>query len=132
MNVVPTNSFKIVCMFHYKDVVSKSMRSYVIYKYRCKCCSSEYVGSTIHTLGIRACEHLGISPRIHIPLNKPKKSTVRKYALCCGSLPSLENFSFLASVSCGVFRLLESIYAHKGCPDLNNTLSAEPLRVLTR
>ena len=119
-------------MFHYKDVIPKSMRSNVIYNYRCECCSSEYVGSTIRTLGTRVCEHLGISPRTHMPLTDPKQSAVRDHALSCGALPSLEDFSVLSSASCGDIRLLESIYIHKRCPDLNNMLSAEPLQVLTR
>ena len=118
-------------MYHYKDVSPKSMRSNVIYNYRCECCSSEYVGSTIRTLGTRVCEHLGISPRTHISLIEPKQSAVRDHNLSCGSLPSLENFSGLASVSCGDIGLLETIYIHKRCPDLNNILAAEPLQVLT-
>ena len=42
LNVVLTNSLEKVCMFQYKDVTPKSIRSNVIYKYRCECCSSEY------------------------------------------------------------------------------------------
>ena len=103
-----------------------------VYSYCCERCSSEYVGSTSRTLGTRFSEHLGISPRTSVPLTNPKQSSVRDHGLDCGSDLSMERFSILDSCRGGDLRLLESIYIFKRRPVLNNTASAEPLRILHR
>ena len=132
LKIVFVNDFKLGTFFNYKDSLPKSMRSGVIYSYRCERCSSEYVGSTSRTLGTRVAEHLGISPRTSLPATTPKQSAVRDHVTTCGFDVSMEHFSIIDVGGKRDLTLLESIHIYKRRAPLNNTASAEPLRILCR
>ena len=49
--------------FNYEDKLPLRIQSYLVYEYSCVHCTSEYVGTTTRTLGVRADEHAGVSFR---------------------------------------------------------------------
>ena len=130
------NNFKMSHIFPFKDVLPNELRSSIVYKYSCVhgMCTSAYVGSTVRTLHMRVSEHLGVSNRTGNPLINPPQSSIRTHAMQCPtSNISPHNFKILASAnsSCHL-RILESLYIYKLKPDLNETLSAFPLKIVNR
>ena len=126
------NVFKLGTFFSYKDSFPKSMRSGVIHSYRCERCLSEYVGSRSRTLGTRVAEHLGISPCTSLPVTSPKQSAVREHVTACGFDVNMEHFSIINVRGKRDLTLLEYVHICKRNARLNNTASAEPLRILCR
>ena len=58
--------FKIKNLMNVKDSVPKSLRSNVIYKFKCVECNSAYVGETSRHLSTRVREHLHSDKNSHI------------------------------------------------------------------
>ena len=54
-----TNRFS--SLFHFKDVISKELQSYMVYKFSCGNCNVTYYGKTERDLNNRSSEHIGIS-----------------------------------------------------------------------
>ena len=63
INVISTNYHTIGSFFKFKDVISNSLASFIIYKYSCRQCSAAYFGETRKQLKVKICQHKGISPR---------------------------------------------------------------------
>ena len=130
------NNFKMSHIFPFKDVLPNELRSSVVYKYSCahSTCASAYVGSTIRNLHTRVSEHLGVSNRTGLPLTNPPQSAIRSHAMQCPtSSISLDNFKILATANSSVhLRILESLYIYRLKPNLNETLSAFPLKIVNR
>ena len=57
------NGFTIGSFFNYKDKLPLRMQSSLVNKYSCVHCTSEYVGMSTRTLGVRADEHANVSFR---------------------------------------------------------------------
>ena len=53
-------------MFNVKDPISKSLKSFVVYKFVCPCCNPCYIGETTHHLSTRVKEHLETDKISHI------------------------------------------------------------------
>ena len=58
--------FKVADMFNVKDPISKSLKSFVVYKFVCPCCNPCYIGETTHHLSTRVKEHLETDKISHI------------------------------------------------------------------
>ena len=68
-------------LYPFKDQISLTMSSNIIYKYCCSQCQSTYIGENQRHLISRICEHKGISPRTSIPFSNPPLSNIREHAL---------------------------------------------------
>ena len=62
-------------------------------RYTCLCCKAFYIGKTDRQLGVRICEHMGISPRIGKPLSVRPHSDIFEHCQKCKVPVSQENFS---------------------------------------
>ena len=130
--IILSNSFKISSFFQYKDKLPMFMRSCVVYKFSCTLCSvSEYVGSTVRTLGNRIAEHSGRSYRTGALLCQPSHSAIRNHCEECGVNIKLEHFKILGHTSNNVdVRILESMHIYKCKPILNDMSSSFPLSIV--
>ena len=59
-------SFKVKNLIKVKDSVPRSLRSRVVYKFRCAGCNSVYVGETCRHISTRVREHLCTDKNSHI------------------------------------------------------------------
>ena len=71
------SSFKVKNLISVKDYVPRSLRSYVVYKFKCAGCNSVYIGETSRHLSTRVREHL-FTDKIQIFLNILKVQLVVK------------------------------------------------------
>ena len=131
--LILTNQHKIGSYLSYKDKIPKILQSGIVYKFSCpQNCGSAYIGSSIRTLQTRVMEHAGLSVRTQRPLTSPLQSAVRSHCVGCGGVPVLlDNFEVINYRS-GIIdlRILESLYIMKEKPNLNQTDSAFPLKIL--
>ena len=128
-----TNPYKISKFFSYKDKIPKSMRSTLIYKFSCVHCTSEYVGSTTRTLGMRVAEHAGRSFRTNNILSNRPNSNIYDHANQCNTEINLDNFTILNSCSNKTdLHILESLYIYKTKPLLNSSQTAYPLSIVNK
>ena len=96
------------------------MRASVVYKFSCVQCTSEYVGSTTHSLYRRVAQHSGRSFRTNRLLTTPPHSNIRDHTFNCHSPITLENFTILNSCKSETdLHILESLYIYKTNPVLN-------------
>ena len=133
LHTVLVNPFNIGSLFPFKDSLPMLLRSRVVYKYSCErpSCSSVYYGSTIRALSARIAEHRGVSPRTGHPLTTPLHSAIRDHSLTCNSNLSTESFKIVSSNNSVIsLRILESLFIVNNKPDLNDTKSAFPLKIV--
>ena len=134
--IVLTNNFSIGSFFKVKEALPLCLRSSLVYKFSCpQQCGSVYVGSTIRTLKTRIYEHKGFSIRTGRALAKPSQSSIRSHSgQCTGdcAVPasSFEVLSYGKNVN--EIRIIESLYIHKLKPNLNETMSAFPLKIVNK
>ena len=62
-------TFKIGSMLSVKDATPSSLRSRVVYKFKCGCCGATYIGETIRHLSTRMNEHLVTAKSSHINIH---------------------------------------------------------------
>ena len=53
-------------MFNLKDLITKSLKSFVVYKFVCPGCNACYIGETTRQILTRIKEHLEIDKKSHI------------------------------------------------------------------
>ena len=129
--IILTNKFTIGSFFNYKNKLPLHMCSSLVYKFCCVQCTSEYVGMTTRTLGIRVDEHKGVSFRTGVRLTSPPHSAVREHSKSCGAAVDIDSFRVLSTSSYELdLRILESLFIFKIKPDLNNQLSSYPLSIV--
>ena len=75
--------------FRFKDGIPLSLRSRIVYKYKCQCGIALYVGETVRHFHKRISEHMGISGSTGKPLSKPPFSNIRDHQLIISLLVSL-------------------------------------------
>ena len=106
--VILVNNFTIGSFFKYKGPLH--LRSFLVYKYSCVHCTSEYVGMTTRTLVTRVAEHSGISFRTGVPITSLPHSAVRDDSELCSTNVDINNFKVLATSSSEIdlknFRIL--------------------------
>ena len=133
INVVFINRNVIGSLFRFKDVLPTDLKSSVVY---CYCCPKDvgcgsYVGSTIRPLYKRISEHDGRSYRTNRLLTRPSHSEIRNHALCCKCPIKSENFKVIGSARDDIsLRMLETLFIKKLKPNLNDTCSAFPLKMV--
>ena len=109
------------------------MRASVVYKFSCVQCTSEYVGSTTHSLYRRVAQHSGRSFRNNRLLTTSPHSNIRDHTFNCHSPITLENFTILNSCKSETdLHILESLYIYKTNPVLNSSQSAHPLNIVNK
>ena len=120
---------KSVIFFKFKDSVSDSLRSLLVYKYRCSC-NATYLGMTSRHFYIRQSEHLGVSYRTGTPLTQPIFSAIREH--CNNNNHPIDPNNFSIIHQCNSFSdlyIAESILIKQFKPNLNNNTAAE-LKIL--
>ena len=130
--MVQVNNFRIGSFFKFKDALPKNLCSSVVYKYSCpQACGSVYIGSTIRTLHTRVTEHRGVSNRTGMPLRCPSQSSPRAHSEQCSGDVVPGDFTIIGgNKNLTDLRILESLYILKLKPNLNETMSAFPLKIL--
>ena len=81
-------------------------------------------------------EHRGVSLRTGLPLKRPLQSAIRNHAASCGGMHGdvlLDDFKLLGgSRNIVDLRIIESLFIHTKSPNLNETASAFPLKIVNR
>ena len=93
------NSFEVGSFFSYKDRLPKAMCAFLVYKFSCARCASEYVGSTTRALHTKVAEHAGRSFRTGSILSVPPHSMVRTHSESCGVPFTVDDFCIIGSTS---------------------------------
>ena len=83
----------------FKDRIRLSLRSRIVYKYKCQCCNALYVGETVRHFHKRISGHMGISVFTGKPLSKPPYSNIRDHHQASGHPISPDDFSVLSTSS---------------------------------
>ena len=93
------NTFAIGSFFNCKDSIPVCLRANIVYSFSCvQSRTSEYIGSSIRCLTVRACEHMGISFRTKHPVAKPSQSAIRDHYEQCGLCDiTVDKFKILSS-----------------------------------
>ena len=115
--------------FPFKDVIPKSLRSRVVYKFTCQC-GALYVGQTRRHFHTRVSEHLGISPLTGKKCKTAPASSIHEHCNDTGHSVSYDNFSILSSSrSSSKLELLvrESLFISQLQPALNENIPSAPL-----
>ena len=60
------NSFKIKNYFLYEDLIPKDLKSFLVYKFTCASCSSNYIGETCRDFKTMIEEHIKKDNKSHI------------------------------------------------------------------
>ena len=89
----------------FKDRIHLSLRSRIVYKYKCQCYNALYVGETVRHFHKRISEHMGISAFTGKRLSKPPFSNIRDHHQASGHPISPDDFSVLSTCSSS-FKLL--------------------------
>lgn len=126
------NNKSISSFFSLKDKLPRELASGVVYQFTCPRCScGTYIGSTVRSLRVRFCSHMGISHRTDKLLKTKEPSAIRSHAIACKADITLEDFSIIDRHNNETsLRILESIHIKKRRPTLNNDSSAYPLQIL--
>ena len=130
LNLIFFNNDTIGKIFKFKDVLSSSVRSGVVYQYSCGECSAKYVGETIRHLHTRIAEHRGISPRTgNLLQNSPNSNIYRHYA-DSGHQILKSNFKIVHQSENYLLKISESLLIHQNSPSLNEQTSSIPLNIV--
>ena len=114
--------------FRLKDKQPQMIRSNVIYKYTCQCCKAFYIGKTDRQLGVRICEHMGISPRTGKPLSVRPHSDIFEHCQKCKVPVSQENFSIEDTLQSKFgLNILESLHQKTKKPSIGTQQQSTPL-----
>ena len=62
IRIVFRPSCRLSTSFPFKDRIPIALRSHVVYKFMCQCCSALYVGQTRRHIHTRISEHMKVSP----------------------------------------------------------------------
>ena len=114
-------------LFASKDRLLSLVRSNVVYKFTCSCCSATYYGKTSRNPLIRRREHLGIN-KLGQNIKSSGPSSIKDHICKTGHIATFEDFSILAKID-NAFDLLiyESLLIFRDRPSLNSQQSSIPL-----
>lgn len=125
VQLIFTSKNTIKNILNHKEKLPDSLRSNVVYKYKCDSCSAVYVGSTTRQLFVRTCEHLGISPRTKNRITNPTHSNIREHKENTHHALHSSQFNILAQTNQQTdLRFLESFFIKTLNPSLNTDASA--------
>ena len=110
---------KIRNFFKVKDKIPTSLRSKLIYLWKCRSCDATYVGRSTRSAWTRWSEHLGRSFRTGNYLTRPSYSAIREHREGSSHPLSMEDFSVLTSCpSVSDLDILEAMYTYKLKPSI--------------
>ncbi len=92
IKLVFTNSYTIIYFFPFKDRISTTLQSNIVYGFKCSVCKHRYVGETSRNLTLRFAEHKGVSPRTGREISSPSHSMIREHSVT-HKHPSLSKIS---------------------------------------
>ena len=120
----------IFSFFPFKVKVPKFLKSGVVCLFKCRCCSTSYVGQTTHHLHTRVSEHLGISPVTGGPPFTPVMSSILSHLNCTGHSANFDDVQILSTCS-ETYELMihESLLISRLKPSLNVQGSSIPLNL---
>ena len=130
LNLIFFNHNTIARIFKYKDSLSSSVRSNVVYQYACGECSAVYIGETSRHLRTRIAEHRGISSRTGNLLQTRPNSNIYRHFIDTGHEIIPSNFKILFSPDNYLLKLSESILIRQHSPSLNDHNSSVPLSIV--
>ena len=130
LNIVFTTSFRLGNMFRFKDCIPESLKSQLVYNYKCRSCNASYIGQTTRHHKVRVCEHLGISARTGRKLQHSliNASAIKEHMFNQMHEASEEDFTVISMG--GYPKLLEikeSIMLKKLKPTLNDNVTSREL-----
>ena len=123
------SSRRISSFFPFKDEVPKYLRSSVVYLFKCRCCSTSYVGQTTRHLHTRISEHLGISPITGKRSTNPAMSSILSHINASGHPANFDDFQILSSSSDSYELMIHESLLNKYKPNLNIQGSSIPLNL---
>ena len=92
------NSFKIKKYFSYKDPIPNDLKSFLVYKFTCASCSSNYIGETCH-FKTRIEEHIKKDNKSHIFKHLHSTATCfDSYNSLCFKIIDKANFKFVLKI----------------------------------
>ena len=124
VKVVFTSNCSIKSFFPYKDTVSRSQKSFVVYKANCWDCNATYIGKTKKRLHDRKTEHFnGMS-------DPEKESAVSKHTLDTGHNINWDQWKILATGKTNKDILIkEKLLIRDNKPSLNDTEGSVTLKL---
>ena len=129
-NIIFYNNHKIKTYVNHKDSVPTTLKSMIVYLFKCPTCSNSYVGSTRKCLFIRSSEHRGVSPRTGNILARPTQSSIRNHCHeVCKVNVNIDDFSVIFSGNENEIRIAESLMIKEMNPELNLESSSFNLRL---
>ena len=120
------NNYMIGSLFKHKEKLPTSMRSSIIYDYKCLLCNKQYIGSTVRQFQCRILEHMGVSVRTGLPMANNPNSAIYNHRYDSGHQIQVDQFKVRKSCYNKYdVRLLEALYIKKERPELNDGLPVE-------
>ena len=114
---------------NFKDRIPDTVRSNIVYCYKCGMCDSKYIGETSRHYTTRVAEHMGVSPRTGVPMAKVN-SNIYGHFLETGHQIKKENFTILYNRDSMDLKISESIAIYQLRPNLNDKTYSVPLKIL--
>ena len=119
LRIVFTSSNCVQSYFKFKDTIPESLRSSIVYLYKCDSCNASYIGKCERHFRTRCSEHEGRSVRTGALLAKPSHSAIRDHCEERSHLMSKGNFSILGSTSDKLeLTIMEALFQSKYKPNL--------------
>ena len=130
VQIILSNRTTIGSLFPVKERLPFTLRSNVIYEYKCEDCGSSYVGSTTRCLYERMCEHMGISFLTGRKVSKPRNSSIHDHSTKYSHNMNPNSFKIIGQANkYDNILLLESVHIKYNHPDLNDMYSSYPLHL---
>ena len=130
LQVVFKTGNKMSSHFKFKDSLPESLRSGLIYQFKCAKCNLSYVGSTWRFWERRLQEHLHISALTGKPLSGCQIYAPMQHARSCEYHLKRDDFTIIGSEKNHyLLRLKESIFIYKLKPQLNGTETSVKLHL---
>ena len=121
-------SLRLAHFFPFKGRVPKSLKSCVVYSFKCQRCSSLYIGQTCRLLHTRISDHLGISAITGKKRVNPAPTSILSHERDTGHPVSPRDFNVLSSCTNNSELLIrETLLIRKFNPSLNANLGSFPL-----
>ena len=124
-------SLRLAHFFPFKGRVPKSLKSCVVYSFKCQRCSSLYIGQTCRLLHTRISDHLGISAITGKKRVNPAPTSILLHERDTGHPVSPHDLNVLSSSTSSLELLIrETLLIRKFNPSLNANLGSFPLSIL--
>ena len=114
--------------FGFKDSVPETLRSSLIYKFSCGCCTVSYICKTHTHFKVRILEHQSVSSRTGKPVKGTLTTSVRDHMFVCDQKVLHEDFKHLGNDSNRYLsELKESLFIKRDKSSLNKYLYSQEL-----